>query len=334
LTLIYIIQRFVIFLAMIWVAATLVFFLPRLAPGDPIEQKVLQMQTLSGNEMGDVSVLIRNYQAKFGLDKPLWQQYISYIGNLLRGDLGFSVSRFPSRVSDEIMRAAPWTIVLVGTATVIAALIGSTLGALIAWRRSPALLRFLLPFFMGTAAIPYFLIGLMLIFSLGLSWQWFPLSAGVDYGLIPAFDWKTISNMIYHAILPAFSIIIAAIGFWGLGMRAMIVTIGGEDFIQLADAKGLKERRLFLDYGIRNTLLPQTTALALALGGVVSGQVLLEVIFSYPGLGLLLRNAIGQQDFFLIEGIVLMIIAATAVVLFIMDLIYPILDPRISYKGR
>jgi peptide/nickel transport system permease protein len=232
------------------------------------------------------------------------------------------------------MRAAPWTIVLIGTATVIAALIGSTLGALIAWRRSPALLRFLLPFFMSTAAIPYFLLGLLLIFSFGLSWRWFPLGAGVDYGLIPAFDWKTISNMIYHAILPAFSIIFVSIGFWGLGMRAMIVTIGGEDFIQLADAKGLKERRLFLDYGIRNTLLPQTTALALALGGVISGQVLLEVIFSYPGLGLLLRNAIGQQDFFLIEGIVLMIIAATAVVLFIMDLIYPILDPRISYKGR
>ena len=333
-TLIYVIQRFVIFLVMIWVAATLVFFLPRIAPGDPIEQKVLQMQTLSGNEIGDVDAIIRSYQAKFGLDKPLWRQYTSYLGNLTRGDLGFSLSRFPSRVIDEIMRAAPWTIVLSGTATVIAALIGSTLGALIAWRRSPALLRFLLPFFMGTAAIPYFLLGLLLIFSLGLSWRLFPLGAGVDYGLIPALDWKTISNMIYHALLPAASIIIAAIGFWGLGMRAMIVTIGGEDYIQLGDAKGLKERRLFLDYGIRNTLLPQTTALALALGGVISGQVLLEVIFSYPGLGLLLRNAIGQQDFFLIEGIVLMIIAATAVVLFIMDLIYPILDPRISYKGR
>ena len=333
-TLIYVIQRFVIFLVMIWVAATLVFFLPRLAPGDPIEQKVLQMQTLSGNQIGNVDEIIRSYQAKFGLDKPLWRQYTSYLGNLMRGDLGFSLSRYPSRVIDEIMRAAPWTIVLVGTSTVIAALIGSTLGALIAWRRSPALLRFLLPFFMSTAAIPYFLLGLLLIFSLGLTFRLFPLGAGIDYGQIPAWDWKTVSNMIYHALLPAFSIIIAAIGFWGLGMRAMIVTIGGEDYIQLGDAKGLKERRLFLDYGIRNTLLPQTTALALALGGVISGQVLLEVIFSYPGLGLLLRNAIGQQDFFLIEGIVLMIIAATAVVLFIMDLIYPILDPRISYKGR
>lgn len=333
-TLIYVIQRFIIFLVMIWVAATLVFFLPRLAPGDPIEQKVLQMQTLSGNQIGNVDEIIRSYQAKFGLDKPLWRQYTSYLGNLMRGDLGFSLSRYPSRVIDEIMRAAPWTIVLIGTSTVIAALIGSTLGALIAWRRSPALLRFLLPFFMSTAAIPYFLLGLLLIFSLGLTFRLFPLGAGIDYGQIPAWDWKTVSNMIYHALLPAFSIIIAAIGFWGLGMRAMIVTIGGEDYIQLGDAKGLKERRLFLDYGIRNTLLPQTTALALALGGVISGQVLLEVIFSYPGLGLLLRNAIGQQDFFLIEGIVLMIIAATAVVLFIMDLIYPILDPRISYKGR
>ena len=333
-TLIYVIQRFAILLAMIWVAASLVFFLPRIAPGDPIEQKVLQMQTLSGNQIGNVDEIIRSYQAKFGLDKPLWRQYTSYLGNLMRGDLGFSLSRYPSRVIDEIMRAAPWTIVLIGTSTVIAALIGSTLGALIAWRRSPALLRFLLPFFMSTAAIPYFLLGLLLIFSLGLTFRLFPLGAGIDYGQIPAWDWKTVSNMIYHALLPAFSIIIAAIGFWGLGMRAMIVTIGGEDYIQLGDAKGLKERRLFLDYGIRNTLLPQTTALALALGGVISGQVLLEVIFSYPGLGLLLRNAIGQQDFFLIEGIVLMIIAATAVVLFIMDLIYPILDPRISYKGR
>ncbi len=319
---------------MIWVAITLVFFLPRLAPGDPIEQKVLQMSTLSGNEMGDINAIIESYQAKFGLDKPIGVQYINYLGNLSRGDLGYSLARYPSRVSDEIMRAAPWTIVLIGTSTLIAAVIGSALGALIAWRRSPALLRLLLPVFMSTAAIPYFLLGLLLIFSLGLTWRIFPLGAGIDYGMIPAFDFKTISNMAYHAILPAFSIIIAAIGFWGLGMRAMVVTIGGEDFIQLGDAKGLKERRLFLDYGIRNTLLPQTTALALALGSVISGQVLLEVIFSYPGLGMLLRMAIGQQDFFLIEGIVLMIIASTAVVLFIMDLIYPILDPRITYKRR
>jgi len=319
---------------MVWVAATLVFFLPRIAPGDPIEQKVLQMQTLSGNEMGDVNEIIESYQRKFGLDKPIGEQYINYLGNLARGDLGYSLARYPSRVSDEIMRAAPWTIVLIGTATLIAATIGSALGALIAWRRSPALLRLLLPVFMSTAAIPYFLLGLLLIFSLGLTWRLFPLGAGIDYGMIPAWDFKTISNMAYHAILPAFSIIIAAIGFWGLGMRAMVVTIGGEDFIQLGDAKGLKERRLFLDYGIRNTLLPQTTALALALGSVISGQVLLEVIFSYPGLGMLLRMAIGQQDFFLIEGIVLMIILSTAVVLFIMDLIYPILDPRISYKRR
>ena len=319
---------------MIWVAATLVFFLPRLAPGDPIEQKVLQMSTLSGDNMGDINAIIESYQAKFGLDKPIGVQYIHYLGNLARGDLGYSLARYPSRVSDEIMRAAPWTIVLIGVSTLIAATIGSALGALIAWRRSPALLRFLLPVFMSTAAIPYFLLGLLLIFSLGLTWRIFPLSAGIDYGMIPAFDFKTITNMAYHAILPAFSIIIAAIGFWGLGMRAMVVTIGGEDFIQLGDAKGLKERRLFLDYGIRNTLLPQTTALALALGSVISGQVLLEVIFSYPGLGMLLRMAIGQQDFFLIEGIVLMIIMSTAVVLFIMDLIYPILDPRISYKRR
>lgn len=319
---------------MVWVAITLVFFLPRLAPGDPIEQKVLQMQTLSGNEMGDVNEIIDSYQKKFGLDQPIGRQYINYLGNLARGDLGYSLARYPSRVSDEIMRAAPWTIVLVGTATLIAATIGSALGALIAWRRSPALLRLLLPVFMSTAAIPYFLLGLLLIFSLGLTWRWFPLGAGIDYGMIPAWDFKTIVNMAYHAVLPAFSIIIAAIGFWGLGMRAMVVTIGGEDFIKLGDAKGLKERRLFLDYGIRNTLLPQTTALALALGSVISGQVLLEVIFSYPGLGMLLRNAIGQQDFFLIEGIVLMIILSTAVVLFIMDMIYPLLDPRISYKRR
>ena len=330
----YVIQRFIVFLVMVWVAITLVFFLPRLAPGDPIEQKVLQMQTLSGNEMGDVNEIIDSYQKKFGLDQPIGRQYINYLGNLARGDLGYSLARYPSRVSDEIMRAAPWTIVLVGTATLIAATIGSALGALIAWRRSPALLRLLLPVFMSTAAIPYFLLGLLLIFSLGLTWRWFPLGAGIDYGMIPAWDFKTIVNMAYHAVLPAFSIIIAAIGFWGLGMRAMVVTIGGEDFIKLGDAKGLKERRLFLDYGIRNTLLPQTTALALALGSVISGQVLLEVIFSYPGLGMLLRNAIGQQDFFLIEGIVLMIILSTAVVLFIMDMIYPLLDPRISYKRR
>jgi peptide/nickel transport system permease protein len=184
------------------------------------------------------------------------------------------------------------------------------------------------------SAIPFFLLGLLLIYLLGFQLRWFPLAGGYDQGLLPAWDPKIVLNMIYHSILPALSIILASIGFWTLGMRGVMISTRGEDYLLFAESKGLRGVTVFWRYAIRNALLPQLTALALALGNVVSGAVLVEVIFQYPGVGSLLYQSIRASDYYTIQGVVFMIIVAIGVATLVLDLIYPLLDPRISYARR
>ena len=187
---------------------------------------------------------------------------------------------------------------------------------------------------MAVSAIPYFLLGIILIFFLSILLKAFPAGGGHQFGVVLRFDLATIKDILHHAALPAISIIVAGIGIWALEMRGMMISILGEDYITLAEAKGLKGKRIFLWYGLRNGLLPQLTALALRLGYVVSGVILVEVIFSYPGIGFKLFQAVQTKDYFMIQGIVLLLIGSIAFALFVMDLIYPVIDPRITYQGR
>lgn len=330
----YVARRVVLFLAMVWVGVTLVFMLTRLAPGDPIEARVLAQEAVAGNTGGDVNAIVNAYRRKFNLDQSLAVQYFTYLGNLARGDLGFSLTSYPARVSDKISAAMPWSIGLIGVTTVLSMLFGSLVGALIAWRKSYMAINLLLPVLMVTAAVPFFLFGLVLQFLFGTLWQILPPAFGKDPGFVLGFNPESAWQIVKHGILPSSAIIIGSVGFWGLGMRAMMVTTVGDDFMVLGDAKGLKERRLFLGYAVRNVLLPQMTALAIALAYVASGQVLVEVVFNYPGLGLLLRNAIGESDYFMIQGVALTVIIAVAISLFVMDIIYPLIDPRITYRRK
>jgi peptide/nickel transport system permease protein len=181
-------------------------------------------------------------------------------------------------------------------------------------------------------AIPFFLLGLVLVYFFAFRLGWFPLAYGYTPGTFPAFSWDFARDVLHHSILPALSIILVSIGGWALGMRAMIVTTHGEDFVTFADAMGLKERTIFVRYLIRNALLPQTTALALALGQLISGTVIVEVVFSYPGIGTVLYSAIIGSDYYVVQGIVFMLIVSIGVATLILDLIYPWLDPRITYQ--
>ncbi len=328
----YIARRFVLFLLVILVGFSIVFLLTRLAPGDPIEQKVLALEAQAGNTGGDINAIVNAYREKFELDAPVHVQYLRYLSNLARGDLGYSLTNYPATVQEKISAALPWSIGLIGFTTVLAMLFGSLVGALIAWRRSFRIVQAMLPILMVTAAVPFFLFGLVLQFFLGVYFKVLPTAFGVDPGFLLGWNWETLWQLTKHAILPGGAIIIASTGLWGLGMRAMMVTTVGEDYMVLGDAKGLKERRIFFTYAVRNVLLPQTTAFGLALAAVVSGQVLVEVVFNYPGLGLLLRNSIGESDYFMIQGIALILIFAIALALFVLDLIYPLIDPRISYS--
>ena len=272
------------------------------------------------------------YEARFGLDQPLWKQYFRYIGDVLRLDFGVSIANFPSRASDIILRALPWTLGLLSTATLIAFALGTLLGALLAWPRAPALLHYLAAPLLALSAIPYYLLGLGLVFLLGFTLRAFPLGGGFTLGTLPSASLTYAIDIIYHSVVPALSIVLSSVGFWALSMRGMMVTVQGEDYVNYARARGLKNRDIFLRYALRNALLPQTTALALAMGYVVSGAVLVEVVFAYPGVGTVLYRAVQTFDYTVIYGVVIMIIFSIALVTLILDLVYPLLDPRIAYR--
>ncbi|HWV36399.1 MAG TPA: ABC transporter permease [Thermomicrobiales bacterium] len=325
----YLLQRLGLFLIVIWGAASLNFFLPRMAPGDPIRARLFAMMMQGGYQQTGVEEMVKSYQARFGLDKPLYQQYVNYLWDTMRFDFGYSLSFFPTKAIDLIMRALPWTIGLLTVTTILSFAIGTIIGALMAWPKSPKFLELLLAPMLTLAAIPYYLLALILVYLFAFTFKIFPLSGGYTPGTLPSATWSFWWDVLKHSILPSLSIILAAIGFWAIGIRAMMVTTSGEDYMTFAEARGLNDRTIFIRYALRNAMLPQFTALALSLGNVVSGALIVEVVFTYPGVGSLLYNAIQTSDYFVIYGVVFMVILTIAIATLLVDLFYPLLDPRI-----
>ncbi|HEV8536270.1 MAG TPA: ABC transporter permease [Candidatus Limnocylindria bacterium] len=332
-TAVYVLRRTAMLALVVWAAASFNFLVPRLAPGDPVGAILAQITRQGGSVAGSAEI-IASYRATFGLDEPLGVQYLRYLAALARFDLGPSLTSFPTPVMEIIGRALPWTIGLLVASTLIAFVVGTILGALMAWRGTPAFARFLLPPLVALAAVPYYLLAIVLVSVLAFGLRIFPSAGTVSVGALPAFDLATAGDVLYHSLLPALSIVLAAIGGWMLGMRALVVSVIGSDFLVLAEAKGLPPRRVFLVYALRNAILPQITGLAISLGTIASGAVLVEVIFSYPGLGYLLLQAIQNADYTLIQGITFVLVLAVGLAIYVLDLLYPVLDPRISYAQR
>jgi peptide/nickel transport system permease protein len=328
----YVIKRFAIFVLIVWLASSINFFLPRLGGQDPMRAHLLEQAMLGGYVQTGLEEMVQAYDVKFGLDKPLWQQYLIYLGDVTRLNFNYSVSNYPRTVASMLADALPWTIGLLMTTTLLAFIIGTLLGAILGWPGAPRWLRFVLPPLMALNAIPFFLLGLILIYLVTTNFPFFPLFGGFSPGTLLTLSVESVLDVLRHALLPAASIVLVAIGGWALGMRAMMVTTQGEDYTTFADAKGLQPFTIFIHYSVRNALLPQATALALVLGHIASGAVLVEVIFGYPGIGTVLYNAIRQSDYFLIQGIVFGVIVSLGLATFILDLIYPLLDPRITYR--
>ena len=328
----FVLKRFILLLLIVWTAATLNFFIPKLTPRNPLREKLLEDSSRGGYIPPGFNEMVAGYEKKFGLDQPVWKQYITYLGDMARFDLGYSISNFPKTVGELIGEAIPWTIGLLTVTTTLAFLIGTLLGALIAWSRSPTWLNYLVAPLLTLSSIPFYLLALILIYFVAFQWKLLPIGGGYSIGIVPSFTFAFILDILKHTILPALSIILASTGGWAIGMRGMMVTVQGEDYMTFAEAKGLKNRRLFFRYAVRNALLPQVTGLALSLSFIVSGSVLVELVFGFPGLGTLLARSISQLDYFMIYGIVFIIIVAIGIAMFIMDMIYPLLDPRISYE--
>ncbi len=329
----YVVPRLVQFVVVLWGAATLNFFIPRLSPGDPVRERLLMMSRNGSVSQEGIAQMVQAYDAKFGLDQPLPVQYVRYLWDAAHLDFGYSLTQYPAKALPLITAALPWTIGLLLVSTVIAFSLGTFLGALMAWPKAPRALRYLIAPLLTLSSVPYYLLGLVLVYFFSISQRIFPLSGGYATGTIPSLSLPFLVDVAHHGILPALSIILAAVGFWALGMRGMMVTTEGEDYMVMAEAKGLPDAWVFYHYALRNAILPQFTSLAIALGGVVSGSVLVEVVFGLPGIGTLLYKSITGSDYFVIYGIVFIIIFAIALATLIIDLIYPFLDPRISYRN-
>ncbi len=327
----YVLRRLGVFLIVIWAAATINFVIPRLSPVNPVQEALIQLTSMGGASQGNMTNLVKSFEAQFGLDQPLWKQYVTYLWDSVRGDFGFSITFFPTRVIDMIAISLPWTIVLISVSTLLTFVVGTVLGAFIAWPKVPSVVQVVGPPLLTLSAIPYYLLGLILVYLFAFVLKVFPLGGGYNVGTSPSWTLAFVLDAVHHAILPALSIVLADLGGWALSMRGMMITVQGEDFITLAEAKGLKEGRIFLRYGMRNAILPQFTSLALAIGRVVSGAILVEVVFAYPGVGNLLYQAIRTFDYFVIYGIVFIVIVAIGVATLVLDLLLPVLDPRISY---
>lgn len=332
-TLGYILRRLAVFFLTIWIAATLIWIIPRVAPGDPISAMVARMTRQAGY-VENSDVIIEGWKERFGLNDPLPDQYMRYLGNLIRFDFGYSLAFFPAPVGEIIGRALPWTLGLLLVALSITFLLGNFLGALLAWRQTPRLVKYLIPVGMIFTSIPSILASLFLIYIFGYILHWFPMIGSYGRGLQPALDGEFIASVIQHGTLPALSIVLVSFGYWTLGMRGMMVTVEGEDYMHLARAKGMNPLYVLYRYMVRNAILPQVTAFAITLGTLVSGQVLVEYVFSYQGMGTVIFDAIRNQDYPVIQGASFILIIMTALAVFFIDMLYPLIDPRISYEGR
>jgi peptide/nickel transport system permease protein len=247
-------------------------------------------------------------------------------------DFGYSLAYFPTAVSEIIGRALPWTAGLLLIAVFITFLLGNALGALLAWRYTPRLARMLIPVGMIFTSLPSILAAIFLIYIFAFLLDWFPLIGSYALGMEPGLNMEFVASVIHHGTLPALSIVLVSFGYWTLGMRGMMITVEGEDYMLLARAKGLGRIYTLYRYMVRNAILPQITAFAITLGTLVSGQILVEYIFSYQGMGTVIFTAITNQDFTVIQGTSFILIVLTALAVLIMDLIYPLIDPRISLE--
>jgi peptide/nickel transport system permease protein len=316
-------RRIALYIVTAIVAITVNFFIPRLMPGNPALAVLGRVQAEESKQA--IAALEQQYgvQTKTGM----WGQYVQYWDHLLHGNLGTSLNFYPASVGSLIRAALPWTIGLVGMATVISFVLGTLLGVAAAWRRG-SWLDGLLPAMTFFQAAPYFFVAILAVAVFATKLGWFPPNSGYDTTTLnPGFDWPFISNVIDHAVLPALTIVLASIAGWIIGMRNMMITTMDEDYVLLAQAKGLPAHRV-IAYAARNALLPSVAGFSLAIGFIVSGALLTEIVFSYPGVGYLLFTAIGSDDYPLLQGIFLIITLAVLLANLVADFVYAFLDPR------
>jgi len=320
----FILRRFGFYLLAFFAAVTLDFFLPRLLPGDPAAAILAPM----GSRMTQSQ--IDALRAALGLNQaPLFQQYITFITHIFKGDLGVSYSQFPAPVTAVIATGLKWTVLLGASSLIISVIIGHLIGILGAWRRRSTFDIVMPPLFNFIGAFPAFFLALGAVFFFGIRLHWFPISHAADTAIEPAWSWEYISSVLKHLILPLTVSVLVNLQIWIQTMRNNMISVLAEDYITMAEAKGLTQWRIMFNYAARNAILPSVTGFGIFLGAILSGQVLIEQVFSYPGLGFLLVRAVGARDYPLMGGLFLGITAGVLLVNFLVDILYTRIDPRV-----
>jgi peptide/nickel transport system permease protein len=317
----YLARKAVIYLLTFYVAVTIDWAIPRFMPGDPVDQLLARMQAQPAAE----EALSGYYTEAFGFDVPLWKQYLNFWAALLHGDLGVSVASFPTPVSELILSALPYTLALLLPAIVLSFWAGNKVGAMAARRK--ALDNTVLPIGYVLTATPQMWLGIVLVWVFATTLAWFPVSGAYDLGLQPEWSAEFARSFLNHWVLPFSALFLVAFGGWAIGMRNMIIYELEADYANYLAALGAPTR-LVRKYAYRNALLPQVTGLALALGAVVAGAIVVEIVFSYPGLGTLTLSAIQNRDYFVIQGVFLFLIVGVLIANFLIDIAYVFIDPR------
>lgn len=329
-------RRFGLYLITLWGSLTATFLFFRLLPGDPISGIIAQLQTRGQYSSIDQSQdMVEHYRREFGLDGSLLEQYGRYFERIiLHLDFGPSVLSYPTPASDLILRSIPWTIGLIGVGTLLGWFIGVLAGTLVAWKRQSRLAEWITNISLVMSHIPAYFLALVLIIFLAYRFELLPANGAYDTTLQPSFTLDFLLSVIKYGTLPVLATVIVAVCNWLIGTRALVVSILGEDFLNFANAKGLSNRRILTDYVLRNAWLPQIAALGLALGSVVSGNVLIERLFRYPGVGNLLVDSVVIKDVNTAMAVVAMLIFLVLTINLIIDLCLPLIDPRVKSGGK
>jgi peptide/nickel transport system permease protein len=321
----FILRRLMFYGLAFWAALTINFALPRLMPGSPLDGLLLRYQdVIRANP-----AILQQLKVQFGsADEPFWQAYPHYIGDIFTGNFGFSTAQAVP-VSEIVGRTLPWSIFLVGTGFLLAFLVGTTLGMFAAWRRGGFVDNVLTPVMMALQSFPAFFLSLVAVYFLGLKLGWFPIQHAYSNDVTSGFNWPFLKDAARHAELPILVIVAISAGGWLLGMRNVMINTVAEDYITMAHAKGLRDRRVMTRYAGRNAILPPLTGFASFFGSAVGGLILVEVVFSYPGVGLTIQQAALGHDYPLVQAMLLLLSVCVLVANLIMDLIYVVLDPRV-----
>ena len=324
----HLLRRILFYLAAVWASVTMNFFIPRLAPGDPVQLMLGNMEKSGVRPSADTMLSL---EASLGVHSgdPIWVQYFKYINDLLHGNFGRSFTNYPMPVVDVLNQGILWTLGLGTIAVIIGFVLGCVIGIVTAWKRGTVLDSALSPALTFLYAIPPFWLALIVVYIFGFTLGWFPFADGYDTTLNVGLSWDFISSVIYHGFLPALTLVVSSLAGWMLVMRNSMVGVLSDDYVMMARAKGLKQSRILMMYAARNAILPNIANFALALGFVVSGQVLTEIVFSYPGIGDTLFLAVTSRDYPLIQAAFLLIALGVLGANFIADMLYAALDPRV-----